>query len=117
MELPPLSMVRTASLPSSLPAQAASATGSSRIAAHFAEIPKCNPLFKGQMPSGVLDLPQAKWNSHLADRRFGFIGRQFRPDTIGEAMARAGPDIRKAHGTGGDVDESHALPRIGFSRA
>jgi hypothetical protein len=31
-------------LPSSLPAQAASAIGSSRVAAHFAEILKCCPL-------------------------------------------------------------------------
>jgi hypothetical protein len=29
-------------LPSSLPAHAASTTGSSRIAARFADIPKCN---------------------------------------------------------------------------
>jgi hypothetical protein len=40
-------------LASSLPAQAASAIGSSRIAARFADIPKCNksnPLFKDLTP-------------------------------------------------------------------
>src|ERR1035437_5761146 len=101
-------------LSSSLPAQAASATGSSRIATHFADIPKCNPLFKNPMPRAVLDRPPEKWNSHLGYRADvpGLL-KQFRPDTIGEAMARAGPDV---HGRGGAM-WIRPRPRISFSRA
>src|ERR1035441_4092134 len=55
-------------LSSSLPAQAASATGSSRIATHFADIPKCNPFFKKSDARAVLDRPPEKWNSHLGYR-------------------------------------------------
>jgi hypothetical protein len=61
-------------LPSSLPAQAASAIGNSRIAARFADIPKCNS-FSIVYPSAsrialrrILDRPPAKWNSYLGYR-------------------------------------------------
>src|SRR5882724_7659104 len=54
-------------LPSSLPAQAASTAGSNRIAAIFADVPKCyssaSPVFRI-----LLDRPAAKWNSHLGYR-------------------------------------------------
>jgi hypothetical protein len=39
-------------LPSSLPAQAASAIGSKKIVARFAKIPKCNPSSKVRRRSG-----------------------------------------------------------------
>src|ERR1700716_1851577 len=59
-------------LSSSLPAQAPSAIGSSRIAARFADIPKCNS-FLIVCPSAllialqrILDRPPAKWNWYLA---------------------------------------------------
>src|SRR5712671_5808328 len=54
--------------PSSLPAQAASANGSSRIAARFADIPTCNPSVESLTPVMVLDRPHAKWNSLLGHR-------------------------------------------------
>src|ERR1700730_8668716 len=59
-------------LASSLPAQAASAIGSSRIAARFADIPKCNKVQSVIQRSDareVLDRLPAKRNSHLDDRR------------------------------------------------
>src|ERR1700688_2926431 len=45
----------------------------------------------------MLDRLPPKWNSHLGyrDSRLRTFEKQFRPDTIGEAMARAGPDIRR----------------------
>src|SRR3979409_1417438 len=59
-------------LSSSLPAQAPSAIGSSRIAARFADIPKCNSFLMVR-PSAllialrrILDRPPAKWNWYLA---------------------------------------------------
>jgi hypothetical protein len=55
--------VKATLLLSSPPAQAASAIGSSRIAARFADIPKCNS-FKRSDAGMVLDLPQIKGNSH-----------------------------------------------------
>src|ERR1700716_770076 len=77
-------------LPSSLPAQAASAIGSINIAAQFAEVPKCNPL-SGHSTGRILTGAPAKWNSDLGYRA---SMNSARPGTIGEAMARAGPDIR-----------------------
>src|SRR5260370_40662676 len=87
---------RAASLPSSLAAQAPSAIGSSRIAARFADIPKCNS-FLIVCPRAwltalrrILDCPPAKWNSHLGYRANVRFMKQYRPAAIGEAMARAG---------------------------
>src|SRR6267378_957097 len=54
--------------PSSLPAQAASANGSSRIAARFVDIPTCNPSVESPTPVMFLDRPRAKWNSLLGHR-------------------------------------------------
>src|SRR6266404_6951531 len=108
-------------LPSSLPAQAPSAIGSSRIAARFADIRNCNS-FLIVCPSAllialerILDRPPAKWNWYLAHRASVRISeKQRRPATIGEAMARAGPDI---HGRGGGAMWSKPRPRISVSRA
>ena len=79
-------------LPSSLPAQAASVIGSSRIAARFADIPKCNS-FK-DLTEAVLDLPRIKGNSHLG---YGAdLKRHPARGHWGSNGARAGPDIRRA---------------------
>src|SRR5260370_40966660 len=97
---------RAASLPSSLAAQAPSAIGSSRIAARFADIPKCNS-FLIVCPSAwltalrrILDCPPAKWNSHLGYRANVRFMKQYRPAAIGEAMARAGLISTAAAGIG-----------------
>src|SRR5664279_4685919 len=106
-------MVKAASLPSS-PAQAASTIGSSKIAAHFADIRTCNP-FQRHDARGVLDRPPVKWNSQFS---VPIVRKhtQFRPASIGEAMARAGPDVREGTRRG-NVDQprplaDHFQPRL-----
>src|SRR6267142_3734902 len=83
--------------PSSLPAHAASANGSSRIAARFADIPTCNPSVESPTPVMFLDRPRAKWNSLLGHRAIP-AKRQLRPATIAEATAQAGMVPRPRRG-------------------
>ena len=74
---------------SSLPAQAASATGNIRIATRFADIPNCNPSFENPASGEVLDLPQMKGNPHFS------VCPDGRPSAVGDATVLAGPDIRR----------------------
>src|SRR5712672_2604787 len=104
-------------LPSSLPAQAASAIGNSRIAARLADIPKVQPVFD-RLPQRIAD--RASANPRLSASEMEFVSRlsskrqakQRRPAAIGEAMARAGLISTVA---AGKVEKPR--PRISVSRA
>src|SRR3978361_889319 len=83
---------------SSLPAQAASRIGSSRIAAHFADIPKMQLVSQRADAGGVLDLSQMKGNLHFgftppalktvpARHHGGSNGAGRAPDTRGRGRA------------------------------
>src|ERR1700722_15665999 len=69
----------------------------------------------GRLRDRMLDRLPPKWNSHLGYRitRPDLVETQFRPDTIGEAMVRAGPDIRRERR--GNVDRN--TPRGSVSAA
>src|SRR6266404_2270959 len=98
-------------LPSSLPAQAPSAIGSSRIAARFADIPNCNSL-SIVCPGArlvalrrILDRPPAKWNSYLGyPANVRFMKTAPARNHWGSNGASR-PDI---HGRGGQCGTSHA---------
>jgi len=77
---------------SSLPAQAASAIGSIRLATRFADILNCNPSIP-KISRFVLDRPPMKGNLQLHRRRYPTRSGAG-PTPWGE-MAWAGPDIRK----------------------
>src|SRR5712672_4535961 len=102
-------------LPSSLPAQAASAIGSNSIAANFADVPKRNcstcPVLRI-----LLDRPAAKWNSHLGyQSRIKHVERKVPAHgQWGSNGAWAGSDTRRRCGGNGDMT---APAGISFSRA
>src|ERR1700733_5865990 len=69
----------------------------------------------GRLRDRMLDRLPPKCNSQLGYRitRPDLVETQFRPDTIGEAMVRAGPDIRRERR--GNVDRN--TPRGSVSAA
>src|SRR3954462_10612699 len=95
---------------SSLPRQAASASGSSRIAAiladlMFAAIAKRNfPAF----PAILLNRPQEKWNSHLGYRARGSGALQTAPNHghWGSNGAWVGSGTRRRGGGNGGSDRA-----------
>ena len=100
-------------LPSSLPAQAASAIGSNNIiAARLADIPNATRLQRFDAPAAVRALSQLKRNPHLALAPAPMF--RHRPGAIGEAMAH-GPGLISARDSAGQWDE--AAPRGSVSAA
>src|SRR3954465_6858388 len=90
------------------PAQAASANGSSSIAARFAEFPKMLSVFRILRPARFLERSRTKWNSHPK------LSEQRRPTPT--AQAGLHPPPRRAMGnrghgnpvSGGDGDARDA---------
>src|ERR1700722_4885660 len=102
-------------LPSSLPAQAASAIGSNNIiAARLADIPKCNPSSKVQRPRRGSSPFAYQRESAFAIGAAPMFKMRHRPGAIGEAMAR-GPGLISAKDSAGQWDE--ATPRGSVSAA
>ena len=102
-------------LPSSLPAQAASAIGSNNIiAARLADIPNATRLQRFDAPAAVLALSQLKGNPHLPLAPAPMFKMRRQPGAIGEAMAH-GPGLISARDSAGQWDE--AAPRGSVSAA
>src|SRR5471030_2597885 len=102
-------------LPSSLPAQAASAIGSNNIiAARLAISPNATRLQRFDAPAAVLALSQLNVKPHLPLAPAPMFKMRHRPGAIGEAMAH-GPGLISARDSAGQWDE--AAPRGSVSAA
>src|ERR1700738_5736976 len=103
---------------SSLPAQAPSAIGSSRIAARFADIPKCHSFLIVCLSAllialrRILDCPAAKWNSYLGYRAKVRLTKTAPARNHWGSNGASRPDL---HGRGGAM-RKQARPTLRGSR-